>query len=167
MNNSLPSLSKVLDQRAGLVTCVFVHAAIWLVNICEHRAEASDRCRDSAIGTRYEERRFGNVAPDRSEQPRRAEGPEDFAVGGITKEHGQPALGSARRRSLRKAQSGCGELAAAGVQEHVERSYRGCRIQDVGVATVPVDLAATVLERPWVIEVVGSPRAARNASTEL
>ena len=74
-----------------------------LVNIREHRAEASDCCRDSAIGTRYEERGIGNVAPYRSEQPRGAEGPEGFGVGGITKEDSQPALGPARWRSLRKA----------------------------------------------------------------
>ena len=67
-----------------------------------------------------------------------------LAVGGIAKEHGQPALGPARRRSLRKAQPRCGELAAARVQEHVERSYRSCGIQDVGVATIPVDLPATL-----------------------
>ena len=143
------------------------YPAIWLINICEHRAEASDRCRDSAIGARYGEGRLGNVAPHRSEQPRRAEGPEDIGIGGITKKHGQPALRPARRRSLRKPQSGCFELAATGVQEHDERSYRGCRIQNGGVATVPVDLAPTRLERPWIIEVVGSPSAARNASTEL
>ena len=88
---------------------------------------------------------FGNVAPHRSEQPRRAEGPEDLAVGGITKEDSKPALEPTRWRSLRKAYSRCGELAAAGVQEHVERRYRSCRIQDVGIATVPVDLATTAV----------------------
>src|SRR5262249_6384010 len=117
---------EVLDQRAGLV------------NVCKDRAEAPDCCRGSAIGTRHGEGCFGDVASYRSEQPRRAEGPEDFAVGDITKERSQPALGSARGRSLRKPQSGCFELAASGVQEHEERIYRGCRIQKVRVATVPV-----------------------------
>ncbi len=112
-----------------------------------------------AIGTGYEEQAFGNVTPHRSEQPRRAEGREDFGVGRIIEQHGQPALGPARWRSLRKAQPRCGELAAAGVQEHVERSYRSCGIQDVGVAAVPVDLAATACERPWVIDVVGIPQS--------
>src|SRR4030095_6064405 len=91
----------------------------------------------------------------RSEQPRWAEGPEDSAVGGITKEHGQPALRTTRRRSLRQNSPRCGKLAAARVQKHVERRYRGCGIQNVGIAAVPVDLATTVLQRPWVIEVVG------------
>src|SRR4029077_8145251 len=69
---------KVLDVRAPAV-----HGsrdAIWLINICEDSAEASDCCRSSAIGTRYGEGRFGDVAPHRSEQPRRAERPEDFGI---------------------------------------------------------------------------------------
>ena len=90
-----------------------------------------------------------------------------LAVGGITKEHGQPALGSARRRSLRKPQPGCFELAASGIQEHVERRYRSCRIQKVGVATVPVDLAPTLLERAWIIEVVGSQGSAERIDCAL
>src|SRR4030095_1477333 len=40
------------------------------------------------------------------------------------------------------------------IQEDVERRHRGGRVQNVGVATVPVDFAATGLERPRVIEVV-------------
>src|SRR5437773_66412 len=78
-------------------------AAIWLINVCEHCAEAPDGCRDSAIRARYKERTFSNVAPHRCEQPRFAERSKDFAVGGITKEHCQPSLGPARWRSLRKA----------------------------------------------------------------
>src|SRR5439155_17703278 len=94
-----------LDQCAGVpVTALAARsAAIRLVNVCEHCAEAPDRCRDSAIRTRYKEQRFSNVAPYRSEQPRFAERCEDLAVGGITKEHCQPPLGPARWRSLRKA----------------------------------------------------------------
>jgi hypothetical protein len=133
---------EVLDARA--CTLRASSNAIWLINICEHRAETSNCCRDSAIGTRNGEGRFGNVAPHRREQPRRAEGLEDLTVGGIAKEHDQSALGSARRRSLRKPQPGCFELAAAGVQEHEERIYRRCCIKDVGVATIPVDLPATL-----------------------
>jgi hypothetical protein len=136
---SISVLVEVLDQRAGLVIWV---AVCLLVNIREHRAEASDCCRDSAIVTRYEEGGIGNVAPHRSEQPRRAESPEGFVVAGITKEDGQPALAPARWRSLLQTNPWCRELTAAGVQEHVERSYRGCRIQNVGVIAVPVDLAA-------------------------
>ena len=118
--------------------------AICLINICEHSAEASDCCRDSAIGTRYGKNRFGDVAPHRSEQPRPAERPEDFGIARIAKKHRQSALESARGRSLRKPQPGCFVLAASGVQEHDERIYRGCRVQKVGVATVPVDLAPTL-----------------------
>src|SRR5207247_4309400 len=58
------------------------------------------------------------------------------------------------RRSLRKPQPGCFVLTASVVLEHEERIYRGCRIQKVGVATVPVDLAPTLLERAWIIAVV-------------
>ena len=66
-------LVEVLDERARLaaVRVALEPAAIWLVNICEHRAEASYCCRGIAIGTRYGEGRFGDVAPHRSEQPRR------------------------------------------------------------------------------------------------
>ena len=39
---------EILDQRAGLVW----FASIWLVNVCEDRAEASDCCWRSAVGTR-------------------------------------------------------------------------------------------------------------------
>jgi len=147
---------EVLDQRAGAAVSALRAraAAIWLVNVCKDRAEASDCCRGSAIGTRYGEGRFGDVAPHRSEQPRRAERPEDFGIARIAKKHRQSALESARRRSLRKPQSGCFELAASGVQEHEERIYWGCRIQKLGVATVPVDLAPTLLERAWIIAVV-------------
>ena len=56
---------KVLDVRAPF------HGssnAIWLIDICEYSAEASDCCRSSAIGTRYGEGRFGDVASNRSEQ---------------------------------------------------------------------------------------------------
>ena len=77
---------EVLDARASMR-----HArsnAIWLINICEHRAETSNCCRDEAIGTRYGEGRDGDVAPHRREQPRSTEGPEDLTVGGIAEEHG-------------------------------------------------------------------------------
>ena len=61
---------EVLDPRASASGML---ATIWLINICEYCAETSDRCRGSAIGTRYGEGRFGDVASHRSEQPRRAE----------------------------------------------------------------------------------------------
>src|SRR6266550_436226 len=133
---------EVLDARACMLRAN--SNAIWLINICEHRAETSNCSRDSAIGTRYVEGRFGNVAPHRCEQTGETEGLEDFGVGGIAKQHGQSALGPAGRRSLRKPQPGCFKLAAAGVQEHEERIYRRRRIKDVGVATIPVDLPPTL-----------------------
>jgi hypothetical protein len=150
-------LIEVLDQRAGpAISALRARpATIWLIHVCEDCAEGADRCRVGAISTRYEEHSVGDVAAHRREQPRRAKGAEDVAVGGIIEERGQPALWPARRRSLRKAQPGCGELAAPRVQEHVERRYRGCGIQNVWIATVPVDLAATALEWPRVIAVVG------------
>ena len=111
----------------------------------------------SSVGAGYEEQSFGDVAAYRGEQPQRAEGAEDGAVGRIVEELLKAALGSARWGRLRKADPRCGELGAAAVQEHVERRYRGCCIQNVGgVAAVPVDLAATAsVERRWVIAVVG------------
>ena len=61
---------EVLDQRASLAVAVLSSrpAAIWLVNICEDRAESPDRRWDTAIGSRYKEQSFGNVTPYRSEQ---------------------------------------------------------------------------------------------------
>ena len=50
------------------------------------------------------------------------------AIGRIVEEAGQPALQCPPdRRSLRKAYPRCGELGAAGIKEHIERRYRGCR----------------------------------------
>ena len=97
--------TEVLDERAGPAVSALParSAAIWMVNICEDRAEAPDRRWDSAVGPWYREQTFGNIAAYRCEQPRRAERPEDFGVARITKEHGQPALGAARWRTLRKA----------------------------------------------------------------
>ena len=154
VEEKLAVLVEVLDQGAAVARRGRESSpAIWLVNICEHRAETSYCCRGSTIGARYGEERFGDVAPHRREQPRPAERPEDGAVGGIAKEHGQAALSPAGRRSLRKPQAGCFELAASGVQEHVERRHRSCGIHKVGVATVPVDLAPTLLDRAWIIAV--------------
>src|SRR4029077_10281884 len=98
-------LVEVVDERARLVAGGrrAKRGAGPVVNICEHRAEASYCCRGIAIGTRNGEGRFGDVAAHRSEQPRRTECPEGGGVGGIAKEHRQPALRPARRRSLRKA----------------------------------------------------------------
>ncbi len=78
--------TEVLDQRAGVAVAFLParSAAIGLVNVREDRAEAPNRCVDSAVGPWYKEQALGNVASYRSEQPRWAEGPEDFAVGGIT-----------------------------------------------------------------------------------
>ena len=79
---------EVLDERVRpAVAEPRARTAVWLINICEHRAEGSDCCRDSAIGPGYEEQSFGNVASYRSEQSRFAEGSEGGAVGGIAKEH--------------------------------------------------------------------------------
>src|SRR6266513_1275771 len=89
---------EVLDARA--CTLRARPTAILLINICEHRAETFNCCGDSAIGTRYVEGHFGNVAPHRCEQTGETEGLEDLTVGGIAKQHGQSALRSARRRSL-------------------------------------------------------------------
>src|SRR5436190_14531247 len=89
---------EVLDARA--CTLRARPSAIWLINICEHRAETFNCCGDSATGTRYVEGHFGNVAPHRCEQTGETEGLEDLTVGGIAKQHGQSALRSARRRSL-------------------------------------------------------------------
>ncbi len=163
LNSSLPSLPKYLDERARLAVVTRRAkraAAVRLVDICEHCAEASDCCRGIAIGTRYGEGRFGDVAPHRSEQPRPAERPEDFAIARIAKKHRQAALRAARRRSLRKPQPGCFVLAASGVQEHEERIYRGSGIQQVRVAPIPIDLAPTLLDRAWIIEVVVPQRRA-------
>ena len=79
--------AEVLDQRAGFaISALYAGSApIWLVNICEDRAEAPDRCWLKTIGTRYKEDSFGDIAADRREQPRRAKGAEDGAIGRITK----------------------------------------------------------------------------------
>src|SRR4051794_12387433 len=95
-------LAEVLDERARLVVaaCRAKRAAVRLVYICEHHAEASNCCDGIAVGTRYGEGRFGDVVSHRSEQSRRAERPERGGVGGIAKEQRQPALRPARWRSL-------------------------------------------------------------------
>ena len=148
---------EVLDLRAS--TSHASSNAIWLINICEHRAKTSNSCRDKAIGTRNGEGRFGNVASHRSEQTGETEGSEDVPVRWIAKQHGQSSLRPARGRSLRKAQPGCLKLAAPGVQEGDERIRWGCCVQDVGIATVPVDLPPTLWpEGAWVIEIVGIPK---------
>ena len=113
-----------------------------------------DRCWENPVEAGHEEQSFGDVAAYRGEQAQRAEGAEGGAVGRIVEEPCKAVLGSARWGSLRKAHPRCGELAAAGVQEHVERRYRGCSSVHT-TAAVPVDLAATACERPWVIGVVG------------
>jgi len=152
---------EVLDQRAGVsVSALYPRsAAIWLVNVCEDCTEAADSCRAGTISTGYEEHSLGDVTAYRREQPGRAERAEDGAVGGIIEQRRQPALGTARGRSLRKAQPRCGKLATARVQEHVERRYRSGRSQNVGVAAIPVDFAATTCQGPWVVCVIGIPES--------
>ena len=150
---------EVLHQRTGPAVSLLLSrtAPIRLINVCEDRAEATDGCCITPIGAGHEEQSFGDIAAHRSEQPRRAEGAEDGAVGRIVEERLKAALGSARCGSLRKAYPGCSKLAAAGVQERVERRYRGGCIQNIGgVGAVPVDLAPTAsVERWWIITVVG------------
>ncbi len=127
--------------------------SIWLVNVCEDRAEASDRCWRSPIGPGDEEQTFGDVAAHRSEQPRRAEGGEDGGVGRVIEEHGQ-------------SPGPMGEPAKGpvpGVVNWAPRVFRntlngvtgGCRVHDGGVTAIPVDFAATGRERPRVIAVIG------------
>ena len=61
---------EVLDERVRpAVAEPRARTAVWLINICEHRTEASDYCRGSAIGTWYGKGRFRDVAPHRREQP--------------------------------------------------------------------------------------------------
>ena len=62
---------EVLDQRAGMAVTALAarSAAIWLVNVCEDRAERSDLCCDSAVSPWYKEEGLSNVASYRCEQP--------------------------------------------------------------------------------------------------
>ena len=78
--------TEVLDERAGVAVAFLSSgsAAVWPVNVREDRAEAPDGCWLETIGTGDEEHTLGNVASYRSEQPRWAEGPEDFSVRRIT-----------------------------------------------------------------------------------
>ena len=156
LNSSLPSASKYsISVLAPRFPRLPRPAPIRLVNICEDRAEAAGRCWDGPLVPGYKEQSFSDVAAHWSEQPRRAEGAEDGAVGRIVEEHGQPALGSARWRSLRKAYPRCGELAPRVFRNTLNGVTGAVVVQNVGVAAVPVDLAATACERPWVIAVVG------------
>src|SRR5262249_45378647 len=135
---------EVLDDRARLAGAgCDARRAVWLINICEYRAETSDRCPGSTIGTRYGEGRQGDVAPHSCEQTRGAERLEDVSVSWVSKQHGQSALRSARSRSLGKPHSRGFVLAASSIPEHEERICRSCGVQNVGVATVPVNLAPT------------------------
>ena len=43
----LTAAVEILDQRAALL----YFPSIWLVNVCEDRAESSDRCQRSAVAT--------------------------------------------------------------------------------------------------------------------
>src|SRR5262249_16900798 len=127
-----------LDQRAVSTACPLLAgaASILLVDVREDRAEPGDRCRDTPIRAGDEEQCLGDVAAGRGEQPRRTEGAEDGRVGRIVEECREPTLRPTRRGSLRKADSRCRELAAAGIQEYVERGDRGCRCSRT--AAVPV-----------------------------
>src|SRR5688572_2034253 len=146
---------EVFDQRAGLAGCLLLAAptAVGLVDIGEDRAEATHHCGLRPHGAGDEEQGFGDVAAYRGEQALRAEGAEDGAIGRIVEELGKAALGTARHGRLRKARSRCDELAAPGVEEHIERRYRDIRIE-VRTAAVPVDLAATVRKRAGAVAIV-------------
>src|SRR6188472_2777921 len=63
----LTAAVKILDL------CIFrlgIASSVWLVNVCEDCAEASDCGFRSAVATGYEEGGVGDVAARRSEQPR-------------------------------------------------------------------------------------------------
>src|SRR5947207_4839030 len=78
---------EVLDERVRpAVAEPRARTAVWLINICEHRAEASDCCRGDAIATWYGEGRLGDVASHRSEQTRRVERPVGWAIGRVAEE---------------------------------------------------------------------------------
>jgi hypothetical protein len=81
---------------------------------------------------------FGNVTPDRREEPQRAKRAEDRGVARVPKRVCQ-----ARRWGLDKSASACGDVSAPSVQERGQRSAAkssGC----VGwAAAIPVDFTAS------------------------
>ena len=55
---------RILDQGAALrAVAAKSSPAIWLVNICEHRAKTSYRCQGNTIGAPDGEGRFGDDVP--------------------------------------------------------------------------------------------------------
>src|SRR5262245_28653702 len=56
--------AEALDARARWTVSVYIAgpAPIRQVNVRENRAKATDHCRHSSIGARYEEQRLGDVA---------------------------------------------------------------------------------------------------------
>src|SRR5262249_5796975 len=141
----LPIDAEALDLRAGFAAAVRIArpAPVRQINIRENCCEAADLCRYSSIGAGHEEQRLGDVAVHWGEQPQRAEGTKDGAVGCIVEERRQAALGPARRGSLRKPGPRRGELGAARVQECVERRDRCGRRVDA--STVPIDFTVTAV----------------------
>ena len=90
---------EVLHPRAGPARVRAPPARpdpIRFVNICENRAEATDRCWRSPIGAGYEEQSFGEVAAYRGEQAQRTEGAEGGTVGWVVEEPFKATLRPAR-----------------------------------------------------------------------
>ena len=104
----------VLDQSAGVtVSCpVSQSAAIRGVDVGKNHAKPSGRRWCVAIAARNGKPDFGDVTPDRREEPQWAKHAEDCGVARVPKRVRQ-----ARRRSLDEAASACGDVGAAGVQE--------------------------------------------------
>jgi len=103
---------EVFHQRAGLAVSLLLPwpAPIRLVYVREDRAETAHRCHLMPIGTGHEKESFGDVAPQRGEQAKTAEGAEVGFVVRIAEEHCK-----ARWSRLRKAYPRRGEQRAAGV----------------------------------------------------
>ncbi len=90
-------------RSTGCACCLVRRAssnAIWLVNICEHRAETSYCCRAVPLVPGMEKDASVMLLPTGVNNRDRLKALKILAVGGIAKEHGQAALGPARRRSL-------------------------------------------------------------------
>src|SRR4029079_3061421 len=147
--------AEALDERAGFSVSILIAgpAPIRQVNVGEDYAEpGSCRWRRWIASSGYKELRLRDVAIDRAEEPLKTKRLEDGCVGRVVK-----GVRNAGEGGLYKPRSRCGEERAAIGEESVEwcshsaGSYRP--------ATVPVDLAATVGERPCRIAVVCRPES--------
>src|SRR5262245_6470505 len=146
-----PVGAEALDQRAGFAVSVLIArpAPIRQINVREDRTEPGGRRRHRCVATAgHEELRFRDITIDRAEEPLGTERLENGHVGLVVKGFRQ-----AGEWSLYKPCPRCGEEGAAICEETGERRSHdaGCS----GAAAVPVDLAATVGERPGRISVVG------------